>query len=402
MLSWRELLGMKPRLEDFARVLLNRARSLDDQWRYDVEKAALHHPRGATINLTNMFLEYLNARRADRKHLLLKYESMLEAGAKEIPKLWGMASQHIYPVVRSVYDRVSLEISSRSGKMPLQRTVSWPLCADIHLRLVFDHGHALAHVDETLLDTWGQTADSIRMKALQNLRALERPHWQLLGDGVYQIVSAVSYEESFLLVDAVIDALPFAATAVVMPANRGVLLSCDGSDDAAIRSLLAHADRSLREAPWPLSGTLLQRRNGEWIEFVPQGDTQDLHQSVQRISMAVTYSDQQTALQEHLGEDVFVATYSLMSKREGDGGLWSWSTWTEGVATLLPETDLVALGRPKPDGSHNLLLVPWSALIATCGHRMRATSEFPARFAVDGFPSEEEWLSLTRAGELIG
>jgi hypothetical protein len=90
-----------------------------------------------------------------------------------------------------------------------------------------------------------------------------------------------------------------------------------------------------------------------------------------------------------------------MNKREGEGGLRSWSTWTEGVATLLPETDLVALGRPQPDGSHNLLLVPWPALIATCGHLMQATSEFPARFAVKGFPSEEEWLSLTRSGELI-
>ena len=400
MFNWRELLGLPPTVASLAQALIDRARARGDhKWRFDPEHSALRHADDGTINLTNIFLEYSNASRALRKDLLLKYEAMMEQAHAETPKLWELAAKHIYPTVRSVHDTMTLEIATRKGDGKMPRTLSWPLAGDFIVRLMFDRGQSLAHVQEDLADTWGQNLESLKTRALGNLAALPRPQWQALGEGVYQVVSDVSYEESFLLVNAVLDALPFASTAVLMPTNRGVLLSCDGGDQNALRSMLSHAERSLRENPWPMAATMLHRQAGEWREFVPTGELAEIHGALARLSNAITYNDQQVALQKHLGDDIFVGTYSLIRRGEGPDSLRSWSSWTQDVPTLLPQTDLVILGRPRSDGKHDMLMVTWSALVQSCGTRMKETSERPVRFMVEGFPSDSEWQVLARDGD---
>jgi hypothetical protein len=400
MISWREIFGLKPAAADLARALIRRARARgDDKWQFDPEQCALRHAQGGTINLSNIFLEYGHAPRSVRANLLGKYESMMQQLGVEPPKLWAVAAKHIYPVLRCVHDTVSVEIAARGGEARLPVGVSWPLAGDLKVRLVFDHGDAVAHVREDLAETWGQGTEALKARALANLAALPRPRWDSLGDGVYQAVSEVSYEESLLLVDAVVDALPFASSAVLMPTNRGVLLSCDSRDPQALRSMLGHAERFLSEHPWPMAATLLQRQAGEWREFVPTGELGEIHHCLSRLSIAITYNDQQEALQKHVGDDIFVGTYSLIRRGDGPDSLRSWSSWTKDVPTLLPQTDLVVLGRPRSDGKHDMLMVSWSALVESCGSRMKHTEECPTRFMVEEFPSDEEWQTLAREGE---
>jgi hypothetical protein len=401
MFNWRELLGLKPTVASFAQALIARARARGDyKWQFDAERSALRHAEDGTVNLANIFLEYSNAPRAVRKDLLSKYESMMQQAHVETPKLWELAAKSIYPSIRCIHDTVTLEISTRKvdgKKMP--RTVSWPLAGDLMVRLMFDRGESLTHVQEDLAETWGQSLEALKARALANLAGLPRPQWQALGEGVYQVVSDVSYEESFLLVNPVIEALPFASSAVLMATNRGILLSCDGTDQNALRSMLGHAEKFLREHPWPMAATMLHRQEGEWREFVPTGELAEIHGSLTRLSNAITYNDQQVALQKHVGDDVFVGTYSLIRRGEGPDSLRSWSSWTKDVPTLLPETDLVILGRPRSDGKHDMLMVTWSALLQACGSRIKQTDECPARFMVREFPSEEEWQLLARDGE---
>ncbi|MET0534340.1 MAG: hypothetical protein ABW171_08955 [Steroidobacter sp.] len=402
MINWRELLGLKPTVASFAQSLIDRARARGDgHWRFDPDQSALRHPSNGTINLTNIFLEYSAASGTLRKGLLGKYEAMMQQGHAETPKLWELAGKHIYPVIRCVHDGVTLEIATRTGEGKMPRTVSWPLAGDLMVRLVFDRGESLAHVQEELADTWGQSLESLKERALKNLASLPRPQWQALNDGVHQVVSDVSYEESFLLVNAVVEALPFASSAVLMATNRGVLLACDGTSPEALRSMLGYAERSLRENPWPMAATMLHREAGEWREFIPTGELAEIHASLARLSIAITYNDQQAALQKHLGDDIFVGTYSLIKRGDGPDSLRSWSSWTKDVPTLLPQTDLVVLGRPRADGKHDMLMVPWPALVKACGGRMKQTAERPARFMVEEFPSDSEWQSLAREGEMF-
>jgi hypothetical protein len=61
----------------------------------------------------------------------------------------------------------------------------------------------------------------------------------------------------------------------------------------------------------------------------------------------------------------------------------------------------VILGRPRSDGKQDMLMVTWAALLQSCGKRMKETSEQPARFMVDEFPSDDEWRTLAREGEVF-
>jgi hypothetical protein len=148
-----------------------------------------------------------------------------------------------------------------------------------------------------------------------------------------------------------------------------------------------------------MAATMLHREAGEWREFVPTGELGEIHGCLARLSNAITYNDQQVALQKHLGDDIFVGTYSLIRRGEGPESLRSWSSWTKDVPTLLPRTDLVILGRPRTDGKHDMLMVTWAALMQSCGGRLKQTDERPARFMVQDFPSDEEWQLLAREGE---
>ncbi len=61
--------------------------------------------------------------------------------------------------------------------------------------------------------------------------------------------------------------------------------------------------------------------------------------------MAGIYEGQQTALQAHhdaINDRVYVASYALLGKKDAPNHSRSWCTWTQGISSLLPTTDLIA------------------------------------------------------------
>lgn len=401
--DWRELLGLQPRIHDFARRLLDAARSRGvTGWTYDGQSNTLRHEDGGTANLANMFVEYASSRRSGRAALIEKYSSIMSDLARETPQLWQMAAKAIYPVVRSSYDSLLLDLQARASGAPMRRAVTWPLARELSIKLVYDHGASLAHVYEETLQVWGQSHQAVKQQAFDNLRALQRPSWQEIAPGVHQLISAVSYEESLFLVDAVIEGLPFAASAVVLPVNRGVLLAADGNSREGVLALLAAASRSLAEKPWPMSATLLHRSDGQWVEFTATDRVAECARALHQINLETIYRDQGELLQQELGEDVFVGTFALLQKGEGLEHVRSWCTWTEGVRTLMPQTDVVILGHQGNGGaSGESLIVEWPHVWTLCGHRLAVTDNDPPRFMVESFPDEAEWQALRPLGEVL-
>jgi hypothetical protein len=213
---------------------------------------------------------------------------------------------------------------------------------------------------------------------------------------VYAIESDVAYEETFLLLDAVVDALPFAATAVVMPVNRGVLLAADGRSVESVLEMMEEAFSALQNNPWPISGTALTRSDGQWIKLNADEALGPMAHAVESLGLASTYSAQQTALQEHYeksGKDVFVATFDLRKRGDSLATLYSYCTWTDGVSSLLPKSDVIAFVRGDLE-QPEVLFVDWDAMHPICGHLLKSTSEDPPRFAVDAFPTNEQWTLL--------
>jgi hypothetical protein len=90
------------------------------------------------------------------------------------------------------------------------------------------------------------------------------------------------------------------------------------------------------------------------------------------------------AIHEKQGIDIFVANYSVLEHE--DGRRLSFCVWGNGVDSLLPVTDKVALmkGEGLPP-----VFADWSRVIKTFGNLMERTDDYPRRYRVREFPDEK-------------
>ncbi|MBL8113582.1 MAG: hypothetical protein JNK60_11895 [Acidobacteria bacterium] len=403
-MGWRSWLGLTPGRDEFARDLARRAAQRGvTGWTYDEAEAVLVHPERGKYFVGNSHLEYSAAHRSARPDLREKYLSMMVDPPPEVPKLWTMAAKNLYACLRSRHQMMTTEIECRGETPAFVKPVSRPWQGDLDVVLMYDFGHFMAQVMPETAETWGQSHDKLFEIGIGNLSALERPAWVPLGDGLFRIASEVSFDESFALVDEVIDGLEVAGQAVVALPNRGVLLAAGSESPAGLRKLVAEAQRSLQEQPWPLSGTLLRRAAGAWQPFAPPPELARDVRLLELLSLAGTYAEQQEALQRHLektGVDVFVAKFDLMGEKSEPGAVRSWCSWAEGVPSLLPKSDVVVLSRHGETEPGEAVIVPWEALERRCAVLLERLEEDPPRFRVDSFPVAE-WPALKAEGERL-
>ncbi|MBA8886945.1 hypothetical protein FHW12_001136 [Dokdonella fugitiva] len=379
------LFDFKPKKRDFVSGLLRElARDGTHGWSHDAEANSLTHARGI-VHLENLFREYAAAHRADRPHLLRKYAALAASlDGPAMPARWADAALGVRALVRSRYDRAfEFESSDRPA------TVEWPFVDDLHVRLAYDFGAYVTHVTRERAVEWAITDDAMRETAVANLER-EPVEWQALGAGVFRLV-ADEHAESHLLVDATFERLPFRDAAAV-PSNRGVLLACDRNDRTALRALLGEAERCVQQKPWPIAGTLLARDAGRWQPFLPDGELAVAARRLRTLDTGLLYADQKLALDRHhetIDHDVFVATCLVF---EDDDELRSLCTWSEGVVTLLPRTDIVVFHRgTEPPQT---LAVAWDDAISIAGAHLQASDFDPVRYLVDTFPTPEQWRAL--------
>ncbi len=391
-----DLFSRKPTIESFARELVGRFERMGHTgWTFDAASGELKQASGQlTMNLTNMFLEYSQADRKVRPELLEKYCAIVDTRMREIPKLWTLAQKNIYPVLRSRFDLVALEISERNSGKNLPSRVSTPWFGDVELRIAYDFGPHTSPVDQQTAETWGVPFAELRARAQQNLNALPRPRWVSVAEGVYQVETDASYEESMVLRADTWRDLPVPGDKVMIPMNRGVLLGASAEQPEHVLNLLRAAREALQSKPWPLEPALVTRRGDELVAFVPQGPAQVAFEALQKLAMGGVYKDQQDALQAHLGEEHFVATYSLFSRNDSPDALTSYCTWTQDVPSWLPRTDIVAFNKALPNNEWDRALVSWEDAIRICGHYMKPQSEDPPRWFVNEFPNDAEWQQL--------
>ena len=390
------LLG-KPTVESFARTLMDRAAAGGERgWTFDAAESQLKLREGQVVNLVNMFREYSQAGRSDRPALLDKYTAMMSDAFREIPKLWSLAQKSILPLVRDGRDEFHLEIRSREDGRGFSPRIELPWMPPLVIRISYDLGSAIAQCSRDLLDTWGVTAEVARARAQQNLQALPKPTWAAMSPGLWVLESAEGYQESMVLRTDVLDSLPARGAAWLIAPNRGVLLGTGSDETGGLAALLQEAEAALQQKPWPMP-PVLWRWDGTSLTApeLEGADAVTLHR-LKRIDEATLYSDQQSALNtmfERTKQDVFVASVQLIS-HEGGTLVQSYSTWTQDVLTLLPDTDMYAINRVLGPAKYDTLLVPKAAVFEICGGHLQQTAENPVRWRVDSFPSDQEWELL--------
>ena len=397
-MSILNIFDFKPKLKTYADALTTAlAREGHTDWKFDPEQQSLIHDGGSIMHLVNFHTQYAAARRADRAALVDHCVAMCLSLQMQPPKDWSEAADGVRLVVRSRYDMASMEVDPDNPRTDVRSTVSWPLEGDLKLRLVYDFGRHVSHVAMEDMEAWGERESAVKARAMENLAALPAPEWKELAADVFQIDPDVEFAESNMLLASVIARLPFKDRVAVIVPNRSILLAADSGSDAAMTTMLNEAIRCLQNKPWPMSGDVFIRQGGQWRMLERDGEIGKLLHVLDTLNMAGIYEGQKAAIDSHnesIGRDVYVATFSVI---ERDGSLSSWSSWAEGCITLLPETDVVVLGRHngKAEPSEHLP-VAWKDLRRVMGAQMQPNGSNPPRYFVDFFPDDAQWEELEK------
>jgi hypothetical protein len=350
------------------------------------------------INLVNLFAEYSRAPASERPALFKKYLMLIAPPKPPEPSgLWSLAQTRIFPLLRSRYEYALAALKQRNAGKTLGPRASRAFVSHLEVVLGYDHGQTVAQVQVSSVAEWGVPLEDAIERSLQNLRGLPPPRWVQAAPSLWKLESDGGYHESFLLMAKIFEGLPAKGRALAMIPNRGVLLATGTDEPQGVAALLAAARGSIQGSPWPLCGELFCVTRAGIETHEPDEANAALLATIKRIDLAGFYEPQKAELQKYcqsLQDDAYVASYSLYGKK-GSHESQSWCSWSEGVRSLLPKTDLIAFVQ-DPTGTKKTFFVPWNAAEPIVGHHFKPTSEEPMRTRVETFPTAGELAELER------
>ncbi|HEY8816080.1 MAG TPA: hypothetical protein VIP57_13380 [Candidatus Dormibacteraeota bacterium] len=296
------------------------------------------------------------------------------------PQTWDEAAPKLMPAVRSVS-----WLTTPPGPKPINKS----FLPFLRLMCAIDSEHALSYVTDDDLHKWGVSDDQAFETATQNLAART---FQVGRSGQIAIVMGPDgYTSSWLAAPSKLFriASDVAPEVVAVAAARDSLVLVDVADVRATLKVLEEelteyqkAPRQLSPVPYRVTATgvevwELPRSHPAWPQV----------EKAQRFLANVEYNQQGAVLDERLaksGEDVYVASYSLVGLP--DGSVWSWAVWGKQVTNgLLPQVDVVVMG--DNDHKDDRFGVSWADAIRLAADWLVLEAELdPPRWRYRGWP----------------
>jgi hypothetical protein len=341
------------------------------------------------MNLGNMYGNYRRLSRARRPEFLRTCVRMAMARHRELPDDFEAASHDLRPRIwpRAVLEQERLrglvgDAGARLADMPNE-----PIGEHLLACLAFDWPESVQSVTSDNLAGWGVTVYEAMEVARRNLEEATSVYSRI-GENLYCFTSGDSYDASRLtLVDRIQD-LELAGKPVAMAPTRDQLYITGSDDELGLKLMAELASRNLG-GPYTLSGMPLILNDREWEDWMPPADHPS-YRSFQKMAigwLGGLYAEQKQLLEathQKRGVDLFVASYSGVEKPDGD--VVSYCVWGEGVDSLLPVTQKVAIMKQGHQGP--AALGDWRRLIEVAGELMEPTDHYPTRFRVRRLPDD--------------
>jgi hypothetical protein len=221
--------------------------------------------------------------------------------------------------------------------------------------------------------------------ARQNLEEATQGYARI-GENLVAFLSGDSYDASrILLVDRIRD-LGLPGHPVAMVPNRDSLLLAGSDDEIGPKIMAELAAKGLQES-YPMSGMPLILTRDGWEDWMPPREHPHYKQFHELYlgwigSLYAAQKGLLDAVHAREGIDVFVASFSAVQKQGGEEV--SYCVWGEGVDTLLPVAEKVALMKAGHD--RPVALGTWKHARAVVDNLMEPTEHYPKRYRVRGFP----------------
>jgi hypothetical protein len=404
-MNWWEKLEEKPKRDRFAQKVIQalRAAGAAGTIDYDADKfqIVLTH-EGETVdqvqmNLSNVYADYLAAPKPKRWRVIERF--IRGTREFEMPKGFEQVRDHLVVRVRSrcYYTLLKLRFGKDGSR---QRPIVYqPLGEHLAVGLAVDQKDGLIEVFGDMLTAWGIGIDEAFALGKENLRRMSPPSLSSLSPGLYCSPRGDNHDASRLALDDLVRDCEVKGDYVAMVPNRDTLLITGADDPYNLGAILHIGEKILRDKPRPMSGVPVRLRNGVWEPFYPDEIYPELRQfRVLRVrNEAQDYNEQQELLEQYHSQsekDLFVASYSVLQHKE-TGAIRSYTVWGDCVKSLLPRAEMVFFMHVNEQGGGGVVgNADWEHVCEVVGHRMQPTDDYPPRFLVESFPTEDELQRL--------
>jgi hypothetical protein len=387
-----------PSKDKFARVFLEGIRRAGETAKvvYDPEQYRLVAEGGEfhVVFLGNAYQEYCSVQRAARPRILQKWVRNWFAHLKELPKAFEDVHPDLLPSIRP---RSYFEMTRLQLQVDGQKAVQWPhqvLGEHFAVGLVYDLPESMQWIGQEDLDRWGVTFYEALEAARENLAKLPVSFLgPEEGEGLYLSAVKDNYDASRLLLPDLVRQFRARGDVVAMIPSRDDLFVAGSQDTPSLAAMAALAQESL-QGPRPMLGIALRLEGDDWIAWLPE-TSHPLHNQFRKLyvhSVGQDYADQKDLLDklhEKTHQDVFVASCMELENKD-TGNVATLAVWTEGVATLLPRTDLVGLA----SRSGQTKVAPWERVREVLGDIMEPLDLYPERYRVQGFPTAQQLAAM--------
>ena len=246
-----------------------------------------------------------------------------------------------------------------SGDFPHQNSAR-PFCDTMLLMLALDSPNSIRLVTDELLADLGVSFDDALGLAVAHLD--EREHkFGPLADGTFVSLCEDYYDASRLLLPDLISQLPVKGNPVAIVESRSAILVTGSEDRDGLRMIAEYAWQDFPENERAVSLTPIEYRDGAWRVFPMGPDHPQALRNLVQYQRAWSYGASSDALQERLGDNLYVAGVILL---EQDGIAATLASWARNVATACPMVDALII---EGDDEFPEITRRLQDVIATCG-----------------------------------
>lgn len=403
-MGWFDWMFGPPTEAKFAQLFISELQKAGEtrNMRYDEAEFQLviaeEGDQSGVINLRNFYAEFCNLSPADRKKYLPDTIQAILAPREELPEDFEEIKPHLRPKIwaRAGIEHTNLQARLRGGKKGIDMP-QYEVGSHLLASIVYDLPRSVRSVSLEELESWGTSYYEALEIATQNLTEAGF-NYARVGDGLYVSATGDSYDASRVLLTDFIRSLEVQGDVIAMVPNRDMLLVAGSDDDAALEGMVSLAEQAVQE-PRPLASTALRLVGDDWVDWLPSRGHPlfDRFRVLELKYLFQEYAQQKEMLDklyEAQGIDRFVASFSAASETDGDN-VFSYSVWSQGVETLLPQTERVMFFTPDAaEDKQVVATAPWHRVEKLLGHLMSDVDLYPKRFLVTEFPSEAELAQL--------
>ena len=345
------------------------------------------YPLELVVPLERLYQEWLAVSPAASEELLRYTAGMVLMG--NTPGMVEEAARYLLPIVRNSAERGQAMLAAARGYSPL---LFRPLCEGLEVGLAYHRGRVTHRVAQAHLDAWDMDQEAAFEAAFANLRARSTLPLQSSPQGVFGGAWGDGYDSSRLLLPGLLEAVVGEGRPVAMVPTRGMLMVCSDQSEAGLDAMLKASIDAMREEKL-VTPRMLRLVDGRWQDYVPAALSRRLN-SLAKHAEGNDYRLQKELLKARAyasGDDLYIASY-MVGKVGPDQRRTSACTWTRGIPSLLPRTDLLCFADPA--SGRTPITVAWDAAMPVVGALMQRTEDCPPRYLVEGFPNEVQLSQL--------